>query len=1244
MRLLIDTGCSKTIIRPYIIQNYYPDCAYTDTTKIKTCHGQTKVQFKAQIPAFEEFNTDTTFNVLVFDFHEFYDGLIGFEDLSKLNLNLNFEHQLLYNDFTSIPYYLRVPDENSKTYDINPYEIVVKEIPVNIVNGEILVPSFSNGIVKIPETVTIAKNGLATVELHNFSEHSTQAHFDQPLNVLPFKDFESFTPYIRPLNKPKNKINLETTIRSNHLNSEERSQLFSLFKKHPNVFYFPEDKLSFTNQVKHEIKTHDENPVFTKSYRYPYVHKQEVQKQINKMLQDGIIRPSSSPWSSPIWVVPKKLDASGQRKWRIVVDYRKVNEKTITDRYPLPNITDILDKLGRCNYFTTLDLASGFHQIEMHPNSIQKTAFSVENGHFEYLRMPFGLKNAPSTFQRVMDNVLKELQNKICLVYMDDIIIFSTSLQEHIQNLDLVFKALENSNLKIQLDKSEFLCKSVEFLGHIITPEGVKPNPKKIEAIKKFPIPKTPKEIKSFLGLLGYYRKFIPNFAKTTKPMTACLKKDQKIILSDEYVKCFHTCQTLLSNEPVLAYPDFSKPFVLECDASKYAIGSVLSQDGHPISYYSRTLNPAEINYSTIEKELLSCVDSCKFYRPYLFGNHFTIMTDHQPLQWLFNLKNPNSRLIRWRLRLDEYDYEIKYKRGKQNVNADCLSRPPIAELNAVDNDTDSMIANPSDLQTILDALPEPDQDIATSLLNDLDENTFAINNESNDDDNNTVHTSLSNPTFTMPYAKSCLNMYKHQYIIKESDTAVVNSHTLENPFKNYNRHIIILKSRSSDEEVFNFLKQFLKLGTNLQLCFNFQDKTIEKKIIRIFQRFLRPYKHLSCIISNDILEDVNNENEQQKIIKHMHEAQTIHRGWKTIEKLISRKYYWPNLRKTIEEYIQNCNVCKTCKYDRHPQKINYQHVPVPQKPLDMIHIDLFFFQNKIFLTIFDPFSKLGQVYPLMSKTGIEVQKGLLNFIQHYGKPYKIVCDQGTEFNNTMIKDYCELHKISLHFTSTDSHTSNSPVERFHSSLIDSLRCLIQEKPNFPLDYLMKLAVIGYNESIHSLTKHTPFEVVFGHLNKPSPFEISDEIITSEYIQEHKDLTKNLYEQLRVDQVLSKEKIIDKVNERRTQPRAYKRGEIIYIRNSTSKRSKAVPKFFTATVLSDNGPSVITNKGQFTKNQIRKTKVNINENLQESDTDSDNEPLAQVQRKLLNEKYITNANIPTVDDYDQIIHTNKITK
>jgi len=246
------------------------------------------------------------------------------------------------------------------------------------------------------------------------------------------------------------------------------------------------------------------------------------------MLNQGLIRESNSPYNSPTWVVPKKTDASGKIKYRVVIDYKKLNEITIPDRYPIPNMDEILGKLGKCQYFTTIDLAKGFHQIEMDSESIPKTAFSTKSGHYEYLRMPFGLRNAPATFQRCMNNILRPLLNKHCLVYLDDIIIFSTSLTEHLNSLQLVFSKLAEANLKLQLDKCEFLKKEASFLGHIVTPNGIKPNPLKVKAIVSYPIPTKVKEIRAFLGLTGYYRKFIPNYADIAKPMTKCLKKEQK--------------------------------------------------------------------------------------------------------------------------------------------------------------------------------------------------------------------------------------------------------------------------------------------------------------------------------------------------------------------------------------------------------------------------------------------------------------------------------------------------------------------------------------------------------------------------------------------------------------------------------------------------------------------------------------------------------------------------------------------
>jgi hypothetical protein len=401
------------------------------------------------------------------------------------------------------------------------------------------------------------------------------------------------------------------------------------------------------------------------------------------MLEDGVIQPSQSPWNFPILIVPKKLDAAGKRKWRICVDFRKLNDVTIGDSFPIPNIQDILDKLGRDRYISALDCASGYWQVPLAEEDRAKTAFSTATSHLEFLRMPFGLKSAPSTFQRLMNNVLMGLIGTRCFVYLDDVIIFGENLEEHHTRLREVFEKLRQYNLKIEPDKCEFLKTELTYLGHVVTGEGVKPDPQKIQAICEFPIPKNKTEVKSFLGLAGYYRKFIPHFSKIAKPLNDLQKKDQMWKWETEQIQSFQQLKEALTQEPVLQYPDFTKPFVLTTDASGFAVGAILSQgkvgQDQPIAYASRTLGPSEQNYSTIEKELTAIVWSCKHFRPYLLGRTFTIVTDHKPLTWMFNMKDTSSKLFRWRLLLEEYDFNIEYKAGKRNVNADALSRNPIA-------------------------------------------------------------------------------------------------------------------------------------------------------------------------------------------------------------------------------------------------------------------------------------------------------------------------------------------------------------------------------------------------------------------------------------------------------------------------------------------------------------------------------------------------------------------------------------
>ena len=427
----------------------------------------------------------------------------------------------------------------------------------------------------------------------------------------------------------------------------------------------------------HTIPTNDSKPINSAPYRPSPKTREIIDQEINQMLEKGIIRPSHSPWSSPVVVADKK-DGSP----RFCVDYRKLNQITVKDVYPIPRIDDTLHALGQNAYFTSLDLASGYWQIRVHPKDIPKTAFICHRGLFEFLRMPFGLCNAPATFQRVMDSVLGGLKWTCCLVYIDDIIVFSPTFEQHRKDLQSVLRRLIQANLTIKLAKCEFVRDCLPFLGFIASKTGIQPDPNKISAITTWPTPTTKEDIASFLGLSGFYRHFVPNFSKISAPLAKLKSPKEPFEWSATHQNSFEELKRRLTTAPILRYPDFSKQFEIHTDASTSGIGAVLAQrdNGKPyaISYASRSLNPAEKNYSISELEALAVVWALrKKFRPYVEGRHFIVHTDHSALQWLRSINDLSGRLGRWSLTLQQYDFTVKYIPGRKHNDADGLSRHP---------------------------------------------------------------------------------------------------------------------------------------------------------------------------------------------------------------------------------------------------------------------------------------------------------------------------------------------------------------------------------------------------------------------------------------------------------------------------------------------------------------------------------------------------------------------------------------
>lgn len=1005
-------------------------------------------------------------------------GIIGTDFLQKFQAKINFENFTL--GLSVHDYNITLPIETNYDFSIKiPARCeVIKYIWTNVtVDCVVLAKELTTGVY-VGSTIVRPKQNLIPVRILNTNDEEIIIKNFQPeitkLNEYNICNFSNSK--MSSVDRVKKLLNL---INTDSLNEEEEYSIQKVCAKYADVFHLDGEPLTVTNIYKQKIHVQDSaSAAYVKPYRLPQAQKQEIHKQIESMLENGIIEETRSEYSAPLLIVPKKKDQNGNQKWRVVIDYRLLNKQIKDDKFPLPCISEILDSLGGAIYFSHLDLSQGYYQIELDQESRRYTAFTTDRGQYQMTRLPMGLKISPSAFSRAMTIAMAGLNYESCFIYLDDLIVFGNNLITHNQNLTKVLQRLRDVNLKLNPYKCMFLRKQISYLGNIISEKGVSPDPEKVKAIQNYPVPKDANQTKRFVAFANYYRRYIPNFAHIASPLNELQRKGVPFIWNNECQNAFEKLKLALINPPILQYPNFSENncFILKTDASGVALGAVLlNNDDKPVAYASRSLNKAERRYCTIEKELAALVFGVKHFRPYLYGRKFTIFTDHKPLVYLFGMTNPSSRLTKFRLILEEYDFTVKYIKGKDNVAADALSRIEISldELKNMTNVIDSTVYAITRAQT-KNLIQNEIADVETTQKKRLDHPGLVE--------------VLKRPQDS--FELQLVTEREFQKILVHEANDYVNEHLI----CNLSLQTIYLKqnprSMSSLRETLRDLKNVSEEYKIPELIIIKNEKgasTLLNEILRNINEFRNAGIKISVISSVQKIVDL----ETRKIILNdFHLLPTGgHTGINRMYNNIKKYYFWPGLRNDIIKFVKRCDECQRFKHSK-PNVEPMSITTTPSHAFQRIFLDIVgplpenLDENRYILTLQCDLSKFVECYAIPNKEAETVAKIFVEqFILRYGIPEEIITDQGTEFLSLVFTNICKILKINKLHSTAYHHQTLGSLENSHKNLGAYLRIQISKYPESWSSWISFWS-FAYNTTVHTETQYTPYELVFGKLCK----------------------------------------------------------------------------------------------------------------------------------------------------------------
>jgi hypothetical protein len=1003
-------------------------------------------------------------------------------------------------------------------------------------------------------------DGKVWIKFLNTREESVKIRNYYP-HLLMADDFEAKTFVAQDVQfaRVEKLLNLVDT---HGLTKEEKESVEKICSKYPDVFYLENDAMTSTHIYKQPIRLKPEaNSVYVKPYRIPHSQKQEVDRQVNQMLKNNIIEEARSEWSSPILLVPKKSDKAGNKKWRLVIDYRRLNEQLQDEKFPLANITDILDSLSGAVYFTTLDLNQGYYQLEIEEKDRSCTAFVTDKGQYQMKKLPMGLKISPSAFSRMMTVAMSGLNYEHCFVYLDDIIVFGRNLEQHNRNLMSVLKRLREVNLKLNPKKSQFLRKSVLYLGHQISEKGILPDPDKIETIKNYPCPRDANETKRFVAFANYYRKFIENFSVIASPLNRLSRKGVTFNWTGECQTAFDTLKEKLSSPVILDYPDLTQSniFTLTTDASKIGLGAVLANaNGRPVAFTSRALNKQEQNYSTTEIEILAIVWAIKHYRPYLYGRYFEVYTDHKPLIYLFSQVDPSSRLSKFKAALIGHNFSIKYVKGQDNVVADALSRITIQEL----IEMETQIRESSIL--VLTRYQEK------KIREKKEKEEMEKKKEKQESDGRADHMAeelsvcevLSKP-------KNAINVKvyeeKHEIIFKKHRNFTLRSQTVTFIDETSSIYLNLPVFGAALERI-SVLQDMVKLCQELKIGeLAIVKNKKNEPVIRLLKHVHKNLKEarVTVYILHDVRE-INDEQTKKLILNDFHFLPTSgHAGVNRMTKNIRKYYFWSSLEKDVREFVRKCDACQRFKHSI-PAKEPMVVTTTSATALSKIFMDIVGSITtddvgySYILTMQCELSKYVVAVPLKNKEAATVARAFVeNFVLKFGIPIEIAHDCGTEFLAEIMKEICGLLHIKQLPSTAYHHQSIGALEVTHKNLGMFLRTQVAKYGGAWSSYLPYWC-FAFNTTVHTETRYSPFELVFAkicvlpsNLNSRGVIEPPYNLdrFSCELKYRFQKAFADAYENLQKSKINRKEKY-----DLKSRPKNYEKGDLVLVKVENRKK------------------------------------------------------------------------------------------